>query len=225
MIFTHRERTKLGNMFLKPKKTNLNEPAVVYRRITKVETSESTIILYKCLNYNGLTYSYFIFNKDKLEFEPIDYSSLNSTPQKIIVVTATTQVFVSGGYYFYWNAQADYNKGAWVKSATQPQGTITLADAGFANIGRYQTNLYLYAGSFQYTIKGEVVGARTQQLKGNILPLTSMNIEYYDDTIGLEVGDLVVVHNQLFSVENPTTEKKHLPKEFNIYFCTLNSVL
>ena len=210
-------------MILKPKKTTLNENALVYRRITKIETSQNTLIVFKCLNYDGVTYSYFIFNEETLEFEQINPTGINY--EKQIVVTTQTQVFVSNGKYFYWNSQLHNYNGAWVKSDTKPQGSITLADLGFSNIGKYQMNAYFYVGSFQWTCKGEVVGARTQQLKGNILPLTSMNIEYYDDTIDLDVGDLVVIHNQLFSVENPTREIKHQPKDFNIYFCTLNSVL
>ena len=104
-------------------------------------------------------------------------------------------------------------------------GTMAMAQTGYSNIGEYETNEYIYVCSFDYTIKGEVIGALTQQLKGNIMPLTSMNIQYYNDYVNLCVDDLVVIQGQLFSVENPNFDVKHMPKDFKIYSCTLNSIL
>ena len=101
----------------------------------------------------------------------------------------------------------------------------TLLSATFNNIAKYQTNKYYYVGSFDYMIKGSVGGTTTQYIKGNIIPLTSLNIKYFDDSINLAVDDLVVIDKKLYAVENPEIVKKMQPKAFNIYFATLNSIL
>ena len=211
-------------MFLKPKKTNLNPNALVYRRITHLERSRNTLIVYKCIKNNG-EYRYFIFDLVDGGFVEIDLSTLTSAPKEMIVVTLTTQIFINGATYWYWNKILESGEGKWVSTDTKPSTITTLANTGFSNTANYQTNEYIFVGSFSYTIKGEVIGALTQQLKGNIMPLTSLNIQYYNDYIDLRVDDLVVINNQLFSVENPNYDVKHMPKDFKIYSVTLNSVL
>ena len=211
-------------MFIKPKKTNLNPQALVYRRLIHLEKSRNTLIVFKCLNHNG-AYRYFVFDLTKEGFDEIDINRLTIAPQKIIVVTTSTQVFQNADKYYTWVGIANEGNGTWNKSDTMPQNVTTLQQTGFSNTAEYQTNEYIFVGRFDYTIKGEVIGAQTQQLKGNIMPLTSMNIQYYNDYINLNVDDLVVAKNQLFSVENPNYDTKHSPKDFKIYNCTLNSVL
>lgn len=97
--------------------------------------------------------------------------------------------------------------------------------AKFGNIARYQTNKYYFVGSFDYMIRGSIEGTTTQHIKGNIMPLTSMNIKYFNDDIDLDVDDLVVIGDHLFSVENPETTQKRMPKAFKVHFATLNSIL
>lgn len=211
-------------MFLKPKKTNLNPQALVFRRLTHLERSRRTQIVFKCLNQKG-AYRYFVFDLDLDGFREIDINSLTSAPEETIVVTTSTQVFQNGSNYFIWVGILLDGEGNWSKSGTLPQNATTLQQTGFSNTADYETNEYIFVGGFDYTIKGEVIGAQTQQLKGNIMPLTSLNIQYYNDYINLRVDDLVVMNNQLFSVENPNYDVKHSPKDFKIYNCTLNSVL
>ena len=100
-----------------------------------------------------------------------------------------------------------------------------VTDGRFNNMSKYQTNKYYYVGSFDFMIKGSIEGTTTQYIKGNITPLTAMNIKHYNDDIKLSVDDLVVVEGRLYSVENPETVYKQQPKRYNIYFATLNSVL
>lgn len=100
-----------------------------------------------------------------------------------------------------------------------------LKKLGFNNIGKYQTNKYYYSGSFDYIIKGSIEGTTTQYVKGNIVPLTSLNIKFYDDDITLTTDDLVVIDGHLYSVENPETVYKQQPKPFKIHFATLNNML
>lgn len=99
-----------------------------------------------------------------------------------------------------------------------------LLSAKFPKVSRYQTNKYYYAGSFDYMIKGSIEGTTAQYIKGNIIPLTSLNIKYFDD-IELKPDDLVVIDEHLYSVENPETVLKQQPKPFKIYFATLNNIL
>lgn len=94
-----------------------------------------------------------------------------------------------------------------------------------SNIAKYQKNAYYYAGSFAFMIRGSISGSTSQYIKGNIVPLTSMNIKYFSDDIKLDVDDLVVVDGRLYGVENPETSIKYQPKTYNIYFVTLNNIL
>lgn len=102
---------------------------------------------------------------------------------------------------------------------------IELLSGTFNNIAKYQTNKYYYIGNFDFTIKGSIEGTTAQYVKGNIIPLTSLNIKYFDDEINLRTDDLVVVDGHLYSVENPETTIKQQPKPFKIHFATLNSIL
>lgn len=94
-----------------------------------------------------------------------------------------------------------------------------------ASIAKYQKNAYYYAGSFSFMLRGSVSGSTSQYIKGNIVPLTSMNIKYFDDSLDLQVDDLVVVDGKLYSVENPETDFKFQPKGYKIHFVTLNNIL
>lgn len=102
---------------------------------------------------------------------------------------------------------------------------IKLLSGTFNNIAKYQTNKYYFVGSFDYVIKGSIEGSTAQYIKGNIIPLTSLNIKYYDDNIDLSTDDLVVIEGHLYSIENPETTIKQQPKPFKIHFATLNSIL
>lgn len=102
---------------------------------------------------------------------------------------------------------------------------IELLSGTFNNIAKYQTNKYYFFGSFDYVIKGSIEGTTAQYIKGNIIPLTALNIKHYDDSIDLSTDDLVVIDGHLYSVENPETTIKQQPKPFKIHFATLNSIL
>ena len=204
---------------LKPKKTSFNARALVYRRITRLEKSRQSLIVFKCLMLNS-SYTYYNFDNDLQEFVSIDISTLVGD-YDLVVVTSSTAIYQSGTNYFYWNTSTE----KWVKSTTLPVGYTTLQDAGFSNIGTYQTNAYIYAGAIDYMIKGEVAGTTTQPIKGTILPLQSMNIQYFDDYINIQDKDLVVIDGLLYKVESPDFTIKHFPRPYKIYYATLNSIL
>lgn len=102
---------------------------------------------------------------------------------------------------------------------------IELLSGTFNNIAKYQTNKYYFVGSFDYMQKGGIESTTSQYIKGNIVPLQSLNIKHFNDDIKLSTDDLVVIDGHLYSVENPETDHKHQPKDYSIYFATLNSIL
>ena len=208
---------------LKPKKTTFNPRALVYRRVTRIEQSRASSLLYSCENQNG-TYSYYMFNATTAIFDLIDINTLTFVPT-IISVPDNSILFTNGTYYYYWNKNYSLSQGAWVRTDTMPSEYSTLLDAGFTNIGKYQTNRYVYVGAIDYIISGEVAGTITQPLKGQLMHLTSLNIKYYDDFLQLEEEDMVVVDGRLYSVESPDYSIKHSPRPYKIYYATLNSVL
>ena len=101
----------------------------------------------------------------------------------------------------------------------------SLLSAKFDNIAKYQTNKYYYVGTIDVMQKGSVNESTTQYLKGNIMPLRSANIKWFNDYIRVTPDDLVVWNNHLYSVESVEIENKLQPKGYHIYFATINSIL
>lgn len=97
--------------------------------------------------------------------------------------------------------------------------------SSFSNIGKVQTNKYYLYCTFDYTIRGTIEGQTIQTIKGNIVPISTLDIKYFDDNANLQVDDLVVIDNRLYSVSNLQNSPKWQPKKFLIYFCTLTSIL
>lgn len=200
-------------MKFKPKSTVHNPRALVYRRFIGLEKSINLATVYFTLTDS----KYWTFDNETLEFSQIDASLI---PTESIVKNITDLITIltyQGNYFRYTGTQ-------WEKTNSLNMD-MTLLSATFNNIAKYQTNKYYYVGSFDYMIKGSVDGTTTQYIKGNIIPLTSLNIKYFDDSINLAVDDLVVIDKKLYAVENPEIVKKMQPKAFNIYFATLNSIL
>ena len=90
---------------------------------------------------------------------------------------------------------------------------------------QYQANNYYYAGTFSYMIKGSVDGTTTQWIKGNVLELNSLTIQYYDDEMICHKDDLVVIGDRIFCVEDTEAVQKRQPKPYYIYSSTLNSII
>lgn len=200
-------------MRLKPKSTVKNPKALVYKRFSSLEKSESLVTVYQT-NSDG---RFWTFDYEKLQFDAID--SENVVGSIICHVTNFDMVFKFRDTYFRYN-------GIEWETLENPTGNgILTLNASFNNIGKYQTNKYYYVGSFDFMVKGTISGTTTQFIKGNTLPLTSLNIKYFDDDIDLEVDDLVVIDGHLYSVENPETVLKQMPKPFKVHFATLNSIL
>lgn len=200
-------------MRLKPKSTVRNPRALVYRRFTGLEKSINLQVVFLTLIDN----TYWTFDNQTLTFSKIDASLIPQGSQIKRIIEYQTILTYLGKYFRYTGLQ-------WEEIENVGEN-VTLLSATFNNIAKYQTNKYYYVGSFDYMIKGSVEGTTSQFIKGNIIPLTSINIKHFDDSINLNVDDLVVIEGKLFSVENPETTRKMQPKAFNIYFATLNSIL
>ena len=198
-------------MILKPKSTVHNPRMLVYRRFTVIDSSYSLRTLYKTTDDKMWT-----FNSQTLNF--------NEVSSELVPTGATIINVPQGTILDYMSKYFSYGANGWEQLNSLPQN-ITLLSAQFNNIGKYQTNKYYYVGSMDYMIKGSIEGTTTQQIKGNIIPLTSMNIKFFNDSIKVSVGDLVVIDKHLFIVENVETVQKRLPRVFNIYFATLNNIL
>ena len=158
---------------------------------------------------------YWIFDNQKLSFIEVDNAVISTS-------TKVTNVF-NYNVLQYQKLYFKYNGASW--ESIEDISGLTLLSALYNNVGKYQTNKYYFSGSFDYMIKGSIEGTTSQYIKGNILPLTSLNIKYFDDDISLSVDDLVVIDGKLYSVEDPETTIKQQPKPFKIYFATLNSIL
>lgn len=198
-------------MKLKPKSTVHNPLALVFRRFTVINESFTVENIYMTVADN----KYWIFDNQKLSFIEVDNAIISAS-------TKVTNVF-NYNVLQYQKLYFKYNGTSWV--SIEDISGLTLLSALYNNVGKYQTNKYYFSGSFDYMIKGSIEGTTSQYIKGNILPLTSLNIKYFDDDISLTVDDLVVIEGKLYSVEDPETTIKQQPKPFKIYFATLNSIL
>ena len=198
-------------MKLKPKSTVHNPLALVFRRFTVINESFTVENIYMTVADN----KYWIFDNQKLSFIEVDNAVISTS-------TKVTNVF-NYNVLQYQKLYFKYNGASW--ESIEDISGLTLLSALYNNVGKYQTNKYYFSGSFDYMIKGSIDGTTSQYIKGNILPLTSLNIKYFDDDISLSVDDLVVIDGKLYSVEDPETTIKQQPKPFKIYFATLNSIL
>ena len=198
-------------MKLKPKSTVHNPLALVFRRFTVINESFTVENIYMTVADN----KYWIFDNQKLSFIEADNAVISAS-------TKVTNVF-NYNVLQYQKLYFKYNGASW--ESIEDISGLTLLSALYNNVGKYQTNKYYFSGSFDYMIKGSIEGTTSQYIKGNILPLTSLNIKYFDDDISLSVDDLVVIDGKLYSVEDPETTIKQQPKPFKIYFATLNSIL
>lgn len=200
-------------MKMKFKSTTKTEKALLYKRFIGLERSINLTTVYQTISNNKI----WTFDNETLSFTEIDGLNVPSA-SKIVQVEDFKTILQYQSNYFRFTGQS------W-DMTTELGEDITLLSATFNNISKYQTNKYYFCGAFDFMIKGSIEGTNTEYIKGNIIPLTSLNIKHFDDSINLTTDDLVVVDKHLYSVENPEKDIKYQPKPYNIYFATLNSIL
>lgn len=195
-------------MKMKFKSTAKLPKGLLYRRFIGLEKSINLTIVYKTDDGKFWTF----------DNETLTFSQTPKAEGEIVIVETNKTILKYQSTYFR------YNGTAW-ETLTELPENVVLLNASFNNIGRYQTNKYYYVGSFDFMIKGAVEGTTAQFIKGNIIPLSSMNIKYFTDDITINHDDLVVVDKRLFSVENTEMDIKYNPKPYKVYFATLNNIL
>lgn len=200
-------------MKLKPKSTVFNPRALLYKRFISLEKSVNPNYVYNTVSDGYL----WTFDNVEMKFFRLDISLLPNNAIATRVEDFTSVLQYKDKYFRYTGV-------AWQEISTLEQG-ITLLSSRFNNIAKYQTNKYYFVGSFDFMIKGSIEGTTAQYIKGNIIPLTSLNIKHFNDDITLSPDDLVVVDGHLYSVENPETNIKQQPRPYKVYFATLNSIL
>lgn len=208
-------------MRLKFKSTTKQPKALLYKRFTAIENSYGFSTVYETFDNKV-----WLFDSEADDMSnPFVIVTESLPPEvKVIMVADDTVVLQYQNLFYHYMVGAD-ETASWKEITPSSEDGITLLSASFGNISRYQTNKYYYVGSFDYMIKGSISGTETQYIKGNIMPLQSLNIKYFTDDIKLDQQDLVVIEGRLFSVENPETDIKYNPKKYKIHFATLNSVL
>jgi len=194
-------------MRLKPKNTTLNSKAMLYKRYTAIQKSI-------------IPTTYLTPDEKQWIF---DTTVANFVEREILTDTGIIEVeydeilsYQQGKTLKFFQ----YSNGKWTNPTMATDPTLIQ----FGNIAQYQLNAYYYAGSFDFIVRGDIEGMDTQPIRGAIMPLTSLAIKHYNDDIQLLEGDLVVLDKHLYSVENPSVSHKHMPKHYNVYFATLNSI-
>lgn len=198
-------------MKMKPRSTTLNPRALLYKRFIGLEKSSNMQTVYK--TYDEIFWS---FDNNTLTFYKVENSLIPST-SKIIEVSPIQALKYQNNYFYYTTAKK------WVVKDNNTQ--FFEAKIKWNNTARYQANNYYYVGSFVYTHSGTISETTTQYLKGNTMPLSSMSIKTYEDSLEFKKDDLCVIGNRLYSIEEVEHEHKQMPKDFYIHYLTLNSIL
>jgi hypothetical protein len=200
-------------MKLKPKSTTLQPKALLYKRFIGIEKSLAVETIYNTIS-DGF---FWTFDSVSLSFEKFELEIPQGT--KVIKIEDFASVLQFQKTFFRYTGLG------WEKIDDITNSNIVVLSATFNNIAKYQTNKYYFCGSFDFVIKGSGDETTTQFIKGNIMPLESINIKHFNDDIKIMPDDLVVINGKLYSVENTSTDHKFQPKDFRVYFATLNSVL
>lgn len=195
-------------MKLKPKNTTLKRRALLYRRYTDLQKSATLVRVYETEDSK-----LWLFDVDEMDFTLLD-NDIVVDKAAIQIVTAATTLGYLGTIFKYFG-------GEWTKI----DATTSTLTARFGNIAKYQLNKYYYVTSFSYMASGSISGDTIQPIKGNIMPLATKTIKFFDDNVGLQVDDLLVIDGRLYSVENISADMKHQPREYYIYFADLNSIV
>lgn len=210
---------------MKFKSTTKQPKALLYKRFIGLEKSMNFSTIF-CTSADGI---FWVFDKEKATELDTNYHCLAFMPVSSILnnVIPTNSKTVNVESYTtilqYKNTYYRYAENGWWQIF--PVAEVPPILTGYDNISKYQTNKYYYVGSFDFMIKGSIEGTNAQFIPGNIIPLSSFNIKYFNDDIQLNQDDLVVIDKHLYSVENPETDIKYNPKPYKIHFATLNSIL
>lgn len=228
-------------MILKPKKSNLNDPAILFKRWSVPNTArvvKNIDNIYKT-DYivdaeNSIT-QYWSFSTEDLSFNLVDYDNLEQIQKdNIVEFTPTLEnplVYTySGGanayYLVYVNEQTEWRFNHY-DTIDNIATTYEILDAKLEYNDkqyRYSKNLYYNAGYFDYITTGSIDNTITQPVKGLMLPTTAKTIRT-DDDIDIQEQDLAVIDGRLYGIESVEISQKKMPRPYNIQYLTLNNIL
>jgi hypothetical protein len=200
-------------MKLKPKTSVKLPRALVYKRFTQLNDSYFLSSIYRTVHSinDVIKMQYWVFNGATKSF--VEVKNVDESKTVIVITDEILQ---------YYNTYYKFVDGAW--TTVTPESETILA-CKFSNIAKYQTNQYYFNSAFDYMIKGDSEEGTVQFIRGNIMPLESMTIRYFDDTVNLRADDLIVIENRLYAIESVTTSHKHMPKDYKVYYAVINSIL
>ena len=200
-------------MFLKPKHTYLDKPALHYKKVIDIAKYLNTTYYYYYEKYveGVLTGFYYIFDRETQMFIKVDSCSGSR-----IDIIPTIMVYGYDNKYFGYDPDNE-----WIVLDYTPNNFIEIySDKEYRN----QKNIYVKDRFFDYTIISDVNENEEQIIKGLITPTKSFDIKYYDDDLKLRDDDIVQIDNELFFVSETSYKQLRLPKAHKTYFCTLTKL-
>lgn len=197
-------------MFLKPKHTYLDQPALHYKKIIDIaEYFNSNPHFYYQV---GDTYKNYVFDKTTETF--IDADSDGLAGYGILIDGTTTYVY-RDKYFKY-----DTTNLVWT-TITKEEATETIITVSSNNMYKGQKNRYIKDRYFDYTIVSDINENQEQIGKGLISDNKSFDIKYTDDEIDIKDDDIIQIENEIYIVSESQYKVIRLPKPYKTYFCTL----
>jgi hypothetical protein len=197
-------------MFLKPKHTYLDQPALHYKKIIDIaEYFNSNPHFYY---QSGDVYKNYVFDRNTETFVDADTELLTGVG---ILIDGSNTYQYSNKYFKY-----DTTNLVWT-TITQDQATETIISVSSNNVYRGQKNRYIKDRYFDYTIISDINENEQQIGKGLISDTKSFDIKYTDDEVNIKDDDIIQIENELRFVSETQYKVIRLPKPFKTYFCTL----
>lgn len=203
-------------MYLKPRNSVLNPPALLYRRYNEIVIAQDKTSMIQTSDLK-----WWVFDANSLTFSEVDATYAAANTKTYPYTTGTFPVAVFAGNQFSYSESE-----GWQPYNANSAGSL---ESNFCNmtsafIAKYQINRYYFVRAFDYMRSDTEDGATIQPIKGLVTPIHSFDIRTYDD-VSFNTDDFVVLDGHLYSVENPSTSIKMLPRPFTITSVTLNSIL
>lgn len=187
------------------------------------------------LSEQSIITQYWKFNVSLLNFEEVDYDSLEQMQKdNIVQYTPTIEsplvyVYAGGANAYYLIFVDEVVSWQYIhydsidSIATQYEIMEPKINYNDKQYG-YQKNLYYNAGLYDYVVTGSIDRSTGQPVKGLMLPTTAQTIRI-DEDIPADEEDLIVFDRHLYGIESMEISQKKMPKPFNITYLTLNNIL
>ena len=192
-------------MFLKPKHTYLDQPALHYKKV--IDLTKYLLAPTYYYYTSGSVNKLYVYDRDKKEFVLIESDYGNG-----IAIDTTKKYTIDNVYWQYNSVLLKWEQ----VSVDSAEDIITALDY------RNQKNRYIKNKAFDYIVISEINESAEQIHKGLISQHKSFDIKYTDDDVYIDDDDIVQIDNELFMVSDSSYKIVRLPKPYKTYFCTLN---